>query len=321
MSSVSIIIPCYNKRRFVAETIESALSQTVKCEVIVVDDGSTDGSLDVIRSYGNSVRWFSGKNLGGSAARNVGLSMATGSWIQFLDADDRISKNKIALQLRALQGEPQDCMATCSWHFFGDDGAMKHASPRSFWRNHDVGIDLLLEMWSKGGFFPCHSWLMPRSLVEQIGGWNAELSSDDDGEFFGRALVAAGRVIFVSDAEAGYRYPQVNGVSRSVSRRAAESAFRSWELTAQLLTEKRTDAVVASAIIRRLQRVSYGSLSAYHDLLYEAELASLNWKSSGLNESLPPVTRWLVALFGINRGLRLRNRLLAFRTVRDKVID
>lgn len=97
---VTIIIPCYNGERYVGEAIESALAQTYPHkEVIVIDDGSTDGSLEVIKSFGDRIRWESGPNRGGSAARNRGLKLARGELIQFLDADDLLHPQKLERQV------------------------------------------------------------------------------------------------------------------------------------------------------------------------------------------------------------------------------
>jgi glycosyltransferase involved in cell wall biosynthesis len=99
---VSVVIPCYNTEKYVGEAIRSALSQTYpNVEVIVVDDGSTDGSLDVIRSFGDAIRWESGVNRGGSAARNRGVELARGELIQFLDADDLLHARKLEVHVDA----------------------------------------------------------------------------------------------------------------------------------------------------------------------------------------------------------------------------
>lgn len=99
-SMVSIIIPCYNAGSFVPEAIQSALEQTYPhTEIIVVDDGSTDGSLDVIRSFESRVRWISGPNRGGCAARNRGIALARGDFVQFLDADDILYPGKLERQV------------------------------------------------------------------------------------------------------------------------------------------------------------------------------------------------------------------------------
>ena len=104
---VSILIPCYNAERWVAQAIDSALSQTwPNKEVIVVDDGSADRSLDVVRSFGDRIRWETGPNRGGSAARNRLLELATGEWLQYLDADDCLLPEKTASQVEC--GLPLD---------------------------------------------------------------------------------------------------------------------------------------------------------------------------------------------------------------------
>ena len=97
---VSIIIPCFDGEKLVAEAIQSALDQTYpNKEVIVIDDGSTDGSLDVIKSFGDQIRWETGPNKGACAARNRGLKLARGAWIQFLDADDLLHADKLEKQM------------------------------------------------------------------------------------------------------------------------------------------------------------------------------------------------------------------------------
>ena len=102
MPLVCVVIPCYNAEKYVGEAIRSALSQTYpNVEVIVIDDGSTDGSLDVIRSFGGAIRWESGPNRGGSAARNRGVELARGELIQFLDADDLLYSRKLEVQVDA----------------------------------------------------------------------------------------------------------------------------------------------------------------------------------------------------------------------------
>jgi glycosyltransferase involved in cell wall biosynthesis len=89
----SIIIPSYGQARYLREAIESALAQTVKCEVIVVDDGSTDGSLKIAEEYADRLKVIKQVNKGLAAARNTGIMNATGDWILPLDADDILMVN------------------------------------------------------------------------------------------------------------------------------------------------------------------------------------------------------------------------------------
>lgn len=105
MNRVSILIPAYNAERWLSECIESALNQTHgDVEVIVVSDGSTDGTLELARNWASQgVRVYDQANAGACAARNMALAKATGEFVKFLDADDILSPDAIAVQLDALQ--------------------------------------------------------------------------------------------------------------------------------------------------------------------------------------------------------------------------
>ncbi len=97
---VSVIIPCYNKKEYIGAAIESALSLSYgNVEVIVIDDGSTDQSLSVIREYDDEVIWHRQKNRGAPVARNRGISIATGEYVKFLDADDLLVKGVLEKQV------------------------------------------------------------------------------------------------------------------------------------------------------------------------------------------------------------------------------
>src|SRR5262245_26284876 len=97
---VSIPIPCFNAGRWIAECIQSALDQTYPHkEVIVVDDGSSDNSLEIIRGFGNRIRFETGPNRGGNVTRNRLVQLSQGEWLSFLDADDFLLQRKIEKQI------------------------------------------------------------------------------------------------------------------------------------------------------------------------------------------------------------------------------
>ena len=105
---VSAVIPVYNCEQYLASAIESVLAQTYEpVEVIVVNDGSTDSSEEVARSYSPRVRCCSQPNMGIGAARNRGVSLAKGSFFAFLDSDDLWTGDKIAAQMKALEENPE----------------------------------------------------------------------------------------------------------------------------------------------------------------------------------------------------------------------
>ena len=103
MVRISVIIPSYNRATVVHQAIESVLAQSCRPnEVIVVDDGSSDGTLEVLNKYRNEIVIVRQTNQGASAARNAGLAIATGDWISFLDSDDIWYPNRIAILLRDI---------------------------------------------------------------------------------------------------------------------------------------------------------------------------------------------------------------------------
>lgn len=112
--TISVVIPCYNRAGILGRAIRSALAQTVAPEeIVVVDDGSGDGSADVARSFGERVRVIEQANGGAAAARNRGIEAARGEWIAFLDSDDEWHPEKLALQLAAADRFPGTQLVFC----------------------------------------------------------------------------------------------------------------------------------------------------------------------------------------------------------------
>lgn len=112
--TVSVVIPAYNAEATIARAIDSALGQTVAVnEIIVVDDGSRDGTGAIVQHYGPPVRYFRQENAGASAAKNRALAEAKGEWIAFLDADDEWLPDKMAAQLATLKARPHLVWCFC----------------------------------------------------------------------------------------------------------------------------------------------------------------------------------------------------------------
>jgi glycosyltransferase involved in cell wall biosynthesis len=104
---VSIIIPTYNYAGFLHRAIQSCLNQSYKpVEIIVIDDGSTDNTKEIVQSYGDKIVYIRQENSGVSSARNSGLEHAAGDFIAFLDADDYLTENAIEIRLKALMQNP-----------------------------------------------------------------------------------------------------------------------------------------------------------------------------------------------------------------------
>lgn len=166
---VSIIIPCYNGEAFVGEAIQSALDQTwEKKEVIVIDDGSTDGSLEVIKSFGDRIRWESGPNCGGCAARNRGIALAQGEFVQFLDADDFLHCSKVECQVAHSKALPKDTISVCLGDVTPPDDFLANAYQRVL---HEQDIIYFLTE----GVLPVTAALHHRGWLEKVGGFSEDL--------------------------------------------------------------------------------------------------------------------------------------------------
>jgi len=106
--AVSVIIPTYNRKHLLALAIDSVLAQTYgNFELLVIDDGSDDGTDEMVASYGSGIRYICQDNLGAAAARNTGIRSATHDLLAFLDSDDRFSPEKLAVQTAAMTSHPE----------------------------------------------------------------------------------------------------------------------------------------------------------------------------------------------------------------------
>ena len=125
--TVSVIIPTYNSGRFVGHAIESVLAQSFDdVELIVVDDGSTDGTVARVRAYGDKVKYVTRPNGGPGAARNHGARLASGEWLAFLDADDFWFPNKLAGQLAMARRAPDLDVIVGNYHVVDEGGRLMH---------------------------------------------------------------------------------------------------------------------------------------------------------------------------------------------------
>jgi len=191
---VSIIIPCYNGERFIRDAIDSALGQTyAPVEVIVIDDGSTDRSLEIISSFGDRVRWETGPNYGGAAARNRGLALASGDLVQFLDADDLLHADKLTRQVGYMR-EEQGPTAIC-W------GTLR---PLSSWdaayrRPYDGGDPVVFAL---EGILPTPAPLHRKATLLSVGGFREDLSCAQEYDLHLR--LACSGVRFVQSREVLY---------------------------------------------------------------------------------------------------------------------
>jgi glycosyltransferase involved in cell wall biosynthesis len=198
MPKVSILIPCYNAERWVGQAIESALAQTwPNKEVIVVDDGSTDGSRAVIESFRDKIRYEFGPNRGGNPCRNRLLELSSGEWIQFLDADDYLLPDKVAKQMEKM-AEADVIYGPVLLR----TEASNHAS--EMLSIPDSGADLY-EQWIRWQACQTGGVLWRREALLQIGGWNESFVCCQDNEICLRAIKARFKFAYCPEPGAVYR--------------------------------------------------------------------------------------------------------------------
>lgn len=226
---VSILIPCFNAERWVAQTLESALAQTwPNVEIVVVNDGSTDGSRAVLAQYeSRGIRVVDQINAGQGAAMNRAIGECTGEYIQFLDADDLLAPDKIERQMRRLLEHP-GCAAIAEWARFKADPREAIFAPHATWRDLDP-VDWLVADWADGGgmMYPA-MWLLPKAVVDAAGPW-PDLTLAIDTEYFARVVLAARKVLFCPGARTYYR----SGISGSQS---GLKSTRGWQSQVEVLT-------------------------------------------------------------------------------------
>lgn len=247
---VSILVPAYRAEATLAATLDAALAQTYpNVEIIVVDDGSPDDTLAVARGYeARGVRVIAQPNAGAAAARNAAYRASSGTFVQFLDADDLLAPDKIEVQMRRLADEPEGTVASAAWARFRADPAEAVFETMADWRDYEPARGWLVQSWSgRGTMFPA-AWLLPRSVAEAAGPWDERLSLNDDGEYNARVLTAARKIAFCPDARAYYR----SGDTGSLSGRRDAAAMAS----ARLACERSVDALLAADASPEARRAS-----------------------------------------------------------------
>ena len=219
---VSILIPLYNSEKYISETIESCLNQTYKnVEIIIVDDGSTDNSLKIAKTFEtkyNNIFVFTQKNKGAPAARNKAFEYSKGEYIQYLDADDLLSKNKIEKQLKILKKNDINIIISGKWEKFTNNINEIKLSNRPNYKNYNSGLDWIISTIEKYQMGAIHIWLSPRNIIEKAGKWNENLKINQDGEFFTRVLLNVKKVKFCENALVYYR-EGTGGITDSYSKK------------------------------------------------------------------------------------------------------
>lgn len=255
---VSIIIPCYNAEQWLTEAVACCVNQTYRpLEIIIIDDGSTDASLQVIQELAQEhpdlIRYETGKNRGGCAARNRGTQLAQGEFLLFFDADDLLEPETIAGEIETLAGRT-NVVASCPWWSIEWDGS---AWQRFDHRYAQVSDPLVGEL-KYGDYLPAPALLWHRSMIAALGGWDETLWANQDGDLRLRARMSGYEFVYSARGGFIYRRHSLGTVSGGANARALESRIRVLE---------KVEAVLIAT--NRLETYRIALSCGFHTLAYK----------------------------------------------------
>lgn len=231
---VSVIIPCFNAEKWLKEAIDSCLQQTYSnLEIIVIDDGSTDNSLEIIKSYDDKIIWRTYSHKGGNHARNRGFDLSQGEYIQYLDADDYILPEKIERQVKFLEETGADVV-------YGDWRHQQHlASGYSYLdkiETSETQTDILTALLSNW-WVALAALMYRRTAVENSGGWDENLGAAQDRDFFLSVVMNGAKVVYQPGCYAIYRRYGSVTVSTASKARWLKSHHRVLKKVEQKLSQ------------------------------------------------------------------------------------
>ncbi len=268
MPLVSVIIPAYNAEKIIHETIESVLNQTfTDFELIIVNDGSTDNTLEVISQIDDSrLKIFSYPNGGVSASRNRGVSHAVGKYISFIDADDLWTSDKLKAQLEAIQKEPQASVAYSWTDFIDQEGKFIDRDERVTYSG-----DVYPQMLVRDFLSSASNVMIRRRAFIESGRFDESLAGAADWDLF---LRLAARYHFVM-------VPQVGILYRIADRNSMSSDLQKQEEDCLKVIERAFTQAPES-----LQHLKQKSLASLYEYLSFKAIEGLFTKDRGLLAAL-----------------------------------
>lgn len=236
---ISVIIPCYNTEKYVAEAVDSVLSQEgVDVEVIAVDDGSSDGTLEILKSYGDRITVVPCEHVNGNHARNRGAELAKGDFLMFLDSDDFIGPGTLkALSENCDPNEPILRFCPCKYYLQDKKGEWIVGKPHTK-RFHPPSGDVLRDyVGLKWGIITC-GVLLTRAAYELTGGWDETVLAHQEMLLFITAMVKGAKGQAVEGVLGYYRKrndPKSPSIVQTKTRKVLESRFNAMQKIFQLL--------------------------------------------------------------------------------------
>jgi glycosyltransferase involved in cell wall biosynthesis len=254
---VSVVIPAYNAEIFLAETLESVFEQTYRdLEIILIDDGSTDDTSAVARSILERSPFphkiLCQHNSGVASARNLGWKSASGQWIQFLDADDLLRRDKIDLQLAEVRREMHADVIYSDWQrLVRIDGAWRRVDLRT----PMIGPQALADILADRNFLQIGSLLYRRSILEKVNGFDTDHEPIEDVGCCVKIAMEGGRFLKADSAGPVAFYRDLpRSLSKIDQRRFIDSCIRNAKLAEHYI---RRNPGAAEGVVEAVVRVYY----------------------------------------------------------------
>jgi len=306
---VSILIPAHNAARWVGDTLRSAIGQTWRRkEIILVDDGSTDKTLQIAKDFCSAqTKVVAQEKQGAAAARNKALALSQGDYIQWLDADDLLAPDKVELQIKTIDAAASKrTLFSGPWGSFCYRTSTANFCPSPLWCDLSP-VEWFIKKWEYNAHMQTATWLISRELTEMAGPWDMRLFSNDDGEYLSRIIKHSDTIKFVPEAKVFYR---VTGSSRLSYVGQSDEKIKAFLLGVQLQIQHvlslENSEKTRAACVKKLQ---LGLLHFYPErpeLVHEVEeiatalggkleVPKLSWKYT-----------WIQKAFGWSAAKRFR---------------
>ncbi len=207
--TICVVIPAYNIADYIARAIDSVLAQTHKPDqIIVVDDGSTDNTAQIIKGYGDKVTYIHQENAGPAASRNTGIKNTDCDWVAFLDGDDKWLKDNLKLHVELLKRCPDLAWSSGNYqeHLYSEHRHSAHIHPQTLTKLMHCKdyFDNYFEAFRLGAGGHTNTMFMKRSAIEQVGPFQHGLTYSEDIDMWMRMAMTFPKIGFVKEPIAVY---------------------------------------------------------------------------------------------------------------------
>lgn len=264
---ISVVIPTYNRAGFVAGALESVLAQTEDdYEVIVVDDGSTDNTQDVLKPYMDKIRYVRQNNAGVSSARNTGIQEAKGQWIAFLDSDDLWLPAKLNVHSAFIAAHPSVCLHVTNVLLQRDHlGTVDWFAHSGFSRvcPDERVIDRPLALYLRHRFAWIQTAIVRASAIKKTGFFDCKLDVYEDFDFLCRCAMSGPWGVTPLPLAEILRREGVSCLSEIGRSRRVEITVDYCRIFEQLLSDDRLDAQERTLLLKEQRRAQSILAQAY----------------------------------------------------------